>query len=454
MTVYVNLLNLFVFPLIILSIVFGLGQFSMLPKSPLRFLVAILLGLLGLFLSGLISIFIGLIFSPGLMISDDLRMVLGNLSLDKDPVLSIAHDSSATAINIWALGKFAPANILHAFAYESLASSMIGALIFGLGFSFLPSLSIKSLFDRLEVIYISLEYLISLVNKSLPFVAFIFAVNIVNGVGQGRWGLITHLIFPMLVSIMLAGSLSVSLVAWAAGVRFTDAINSLARPLFISFLAKNPAAGVPEVIYSLSDTFGFKRSMVRFLAPLFPIFFNAGEMIFFTMLSIFVANLYGQVLSYWALLQILTIAVISTFLSASLIGMGSMVIATFMLQAFNLPFDALLPSFVALEIFLAGAKSALSLLFASTVIALVSKGLMRESQPMSDEVDEALGPSILHFSIDKKILMLLYGLLLVFLSIIFAIGLGVGALSTKTLRKPELEHNHAVLLSYKNSLNS
>jgi Na+/H+-dicarboxylate symporter len=448
---YVSLLNLFVFPLILLSIIFGLAQFSTLPKSPQRLVFAALFGFIGLLISGLIAILICYIFMPGQGISDELRLILGNLSLDKDPVLSISFDAKLLDVSLWTPGMFVPSNLLFSFAYQTLAFAMVGSLIFGMGFSLLPTIQIKSIFENLEVIYIALENLILIVNRCLPFVAFVFAANIMSSIEQGWLGLVASFLVPFLVAVIIAGFVNFSIIAWVAEVKLSTVFTSLGRALTISFLARNPAAGVPDVIFCLCDRFGFKRSMVRFFAPLFPIFFNAGEVIFFTMLSLFVANVYDQNLSFFSMIYILALAVISSFVSASIVGAGSLVMATFMLKVFYLPFDALLPAFFVLEIFLAGAKSALSLLFASAVIAMVSRGLARESVALN-EVDESFGSTLLNFSIDKKILLWVYAMFMIFLITVFAIGVGVGGRSIKFDRNASLTNPKNVVNSSQSAL--
>lgn len=429
--IYINLLNLFIFPLIILSIIFGLAQFSALPRSPQRFLMAVGLGVLGLLICGLIAALVGLVFAPGQGISEQLRSMIGNLSLTRDPVLTLSYAQPVTDISSWVPGQFIPSNIFYALAYQSLAFGMVASVIFGFGFTFLPSAAIKSLFEHLEVVYIALENLISIVNKSLPVVAGIFAVNIFSSIGQGWFGLVTGFLLPFMVAIVLAGLLDFLIIAYVAEFKLLTVMSALARSLVISFLARNPAAGVPEVIECLCDGFGFKRSLVRFLAPLFPIFFNAGEVIFFTLLSVFVANVYDLTLTWWSLLQILSLSVVCTFVSTTLVGGGAVVMATFMLQAFKLPFDALLPAFFVLEIFLAGAKSALSLMFACAVISLVSLGLSRDARQLDEAPQESTGNNRLLLTIDKKMLLLVYGLFALFLATVFVIGLGVGARSVQ-----------------------
>lgn len=425
--IYISVLNLFVFPLIILSVIFGLAQFSALPRAPQRLGEAIGLGLCGLVISGLIAALISVLFSPGAGVSQDLRTLLGEL-LQFDAARIALHAAPvAGGDEVWAPVHFMPSNIFYALAYQPFIYAMVGSLVFGFGFTLLPSSSINSLFEHLEVVYIALENLISMINKSLPFVAGIFAVNIFSILGKGGLELITSFFIPFFIAITLVGLLNLLIVAYVADATFKTVASSLARAVVISFLARSPAAGVPEVISCLSDRFGFKRSLVRFFAPLFPLFFNVGEVIFLTLAAAFAMNFYDQPLTLMVLAQVFLMSVICAFVSSVLTGGGSLLMATFLLQAFSLPLEALLPGLLILEIFLAGAKSAISLLFACAIISLVSHGLNREASALMDGSDNSQEPIALSLDVSKRTLVLLYFLLASFLATVFAIGLGVGA---------------------------
>jgi Na+/H+-dicarboxylate symporter len=424
--IYVDLLNLFVVPLILLAIVFGLANFSRLPNSPVRFLVAVTLGFAGLLACGVVAVVVGALFSPGAGLTEMNQWNLGQLSLKHESIHSLQLFEASELPPDGLVYKFTPDNLFHAFANESLGLSMVGALILGLGFAWLPTNVSKPLFDRLEFIYQALEILITTINKMLPMVAFAYAVHLVAGMGQGGLGLISEFFKPFVISVLFSGGLLLWVISFSAGTSILKTMSALKESLLISFLARNSAAGVPSVIHCLCDVFGFRRAMVKFLAPLFPFFFHAGEVIFLTLLAMFVANLYQSPLSTLDHLQILMLSIICSFVSRAMVGSGTLIMAGYMNQFFKLPFEAILPAFVIIEVVVAGFKSVLSVLLSCAVISVVSKGLSREMQTDETATETVPKHSPVTFSIDRGALMMMAAMVLALLITVFSIGVGLG----------------------------
>jgi Na+/H+-dicarboxylate symporter len=163
------------------------------------------------------------------------------------------------------------------------------------------------------------------------------------------------------------------------------------------------------------------------MAPLFPFFFHAGEVIFLTLLAMFVANLYHSPLSTLDHLQILMLSMFCSFVSRAMVGSGTLIMAGYMNQFFKLPFEAILPAFVIIEVVVAGFKSVLSVLLSCAVISVVSKGLSREI--LKDEIDSESLPkhSPVSFSINRNALVMLACMVLALLITVFSIGVGLGA---------------------------
>ena len=237
---YFSLVKLFVFPLVLLSIIFGLSQFSTLPQSPQRFLSALILSVVGLMVCGLLTILICEIFTPGLKMPNEFQKIIGELSLEKNQVISIEWKNSFTEIKINEFASLIPSNLLNAFAYQSLAPAMIGSLIFALGFSLLPVSKNKYLFERLEVLYIALENLIIIVNKITPFIALIFASNLIASAQFKFFDLSVSFLTPFIITIALIGFLCSYIISWFAEIKFSLILKSLTNAMMVSFLARMP----------------------------------------------------------------------------------------------------------------------------------------------------------------------------------------------------------------------
>ena len=425
--IYVDLLNLFVLPLILLAIVFGLANFSRLPDSPMRFFIAVSLGFAGLVTCGLVAVMVGAMFSPGAGLTESNHWNLGRLYVNQEAHLALPLFEASTDTRNDLGYALIPNNLFHAFANESMGFAMVGALIFGWGFALLPTKVCKPLFDRLELIYLALETLITTINKWLPLVAFSYAVNLVAGVGPGGLGLIPEFMMPFVMSVLLSGGFFLWLISWSAGTSFSKTLGALKESLLISFLARNAAASVPSVIHCLCDIFGFRRAMVKFMAPLFPFFFHAGEVIFLTLLAMFVANFYQVPLAVLDHLQILVLSIFCALASRAMVGSGTLIMAGYMNQFFQLPFEAVLPAFVIIDVVVSGFKSVLSVLLSCAVISIVSKGLTPEIGAEDAPVDSLPKSSPVFFTVRTSTFIMLAAMVLALLVTVFSMGLGLCA---------------------------
>jgi Na+/H+-dicarboxylate symporter len=423
---YFSLVKLFVFPLVLLSIIFGLSQFSTLPQSPQRFLSALILSVVGLMVCGLLTILICEIFTPGLKMPNEFQKIIGELSLEKNQVISIEWKNSFTEIKINEFASLIPSNLLNAFAYQSLAPAMIGSLIFALGFSLLPVSKNKYLFERLEVLYIALENLIIIVNKITPFIALIFASNLIASAQFKFFDLSVSFLTPFIITIALIGFLCSYIISWFAEIKFSLILKSLTNAMMVSFLARMPAAGVPEVIQCLCDQFGFKRSIVRFLSPLLPIFFNAGEVVFYVLITIYISNIYGRPLGESDLIWIVMCSILCSLVSSFSVTAGPTLMSALIVKELNIPFDAFFPIFFIFDFFISGAKSSLAILFSSCVVAVISKGLERDPVSKEWNNDNNFEQFYFSFQFNKKIVLIILILFLIFLITVFLLGLGEG----------------------------
>jgi len=426
LSVYFYLVKLLVLPLVLLSIIFGLSNFSVLPYSLQRFLVALILSVIGLVICGLITILVCEILSPGLGISNEFQKTIGGLSLETDQIISIELVNSFNEVKTNEFLSLIPSNLLNSFAYQPLATAMIGSLIFALAFSFLPVSKNKFLFERMEVLYISLENLIIAVNKYTPYIALIYAANLTGSAQFKFFELSISFLTPFLITIIIIGVLCSSIISWTAEIKFSLILKSLTHAMTVSFLSKMPAAGVPEVIRCLCDQFGFKRSIVRFFSPLLPIFFNAGEVVFYVLVTIYISNIYGRPLDTSDLIWIIISSILSSLVSTFSVTSGPTLMSVLIVKELNIPFDAFFPIFLIFEFFISGAKSAIAILFSSSVVALVSKGLDRD--PISEEWGPSDKSNNLNYLINfnKKMLLIIFVLFLIFLITVFLIGLGEG----------------------------
>jgi hypothetical protein len=116
-----------------------------------------------------------------------------------------------------------------------------------------------------------------------------------------------------------------------------------------------------------------------------------------------------------------------SFVSRAMVGSGTLIMAGYMNQFFKLPFEAILPAFVIIEVVVAGFKSVLSVLLSCAVISVVSKGLSREILKYEKDSESLPKHSPVSFSINRTALVMLACMVLALLITVFSIGVGLGA---------------------------
>jgi aerobic C4-dicarboxylate transport protein len=141
----------------------------------------------------------------------------------------------------------------------------------------------------------------------------------------------------------------------------------------------------------------------------------------------FVANFYQVPLAVWDHLQILVLSIFCALASRAMVGSGTLIMAGYMNQFFQLPFEAVLPAFVIIDVVVSGFKSVLSVLLSCAVISMISKGLTPEIGAEDAEWIQCLKvrPCFLPFA--QGAFIMLAAMVLALLVTVFSMGLGLGA---------------------------
>jgi Na+/H+-dicarboxylate symporter len=171
-------------------------------------------------------------------------------------------------------------------------------------------------------------------------------------------------------------------------------MNDLRRPYVVALLSSGTVAAVPGFIDVMCNQLGFRRDLVEFFAPLVPVFLRMGDAVFFAVLAVFVANLYGRPPGAADLALIALASAAAALASAAVVGGRSLVAAVLLLGWLGLPAEAVLPAFVLLELLCEGPRNVLSLAMACALVTLASRGLASEAPELASAQAGAEGKRI------------------------------------------------------------
>lgn len=429
--IYLALVNMAALPLLVVATFFGLRQMLALPQPGKRALmiVALAVGLV-VFCAVLGTVF-GVLAGPGQNLSAGSREYLGAL------VQNAAGDAANAEISLYGTdipetakeavfwSAAVPDNFFRALAEGQSLSILMCAIFFGLAFAALHKSQTSALMGIFEAIYRSLEQVISRVNVFIPVLAFGMAAYFVARMDLQTLQAMGSFLVSFFVFVFSLSGLAVALIWKKSGLSPGSVLAALKTPALISLTSASTTATIPDTIEAMSSRLGFSRGIVELVIPTSSVFMRSGAALYFALLAVFVANIYGRPIAAQEFFLICVGASLAAFASAGNNSFAAVGFAGIVLGMLNLPVEAALALFLAIDLICEGPRNLLSLLFACVLIVLVSRGLPSERiETAVSTARHALEPVRFVFS-RAGVAMALACVLLVAILITIA-GIGVG----------------------------
>jgi Na+/H+-dicarboxylate symporter len=426
-TLYLSLIQMASLPFVVLAVFFGLQRVPSLPKSGRRLFYMLVLSAIAMLLCAAVGILVASLTSAGAGITGKEAEALGGFALKAETQYMMSlRDASADVQEAWQFPSIIPNNFYAVLAYGSLPSILIGVVVFGIAVSAQKPEASAHLTGILEGVYRALESLINRFNSLLPAAAFVLAAATSSAIGIDVLIMLKSFLGAFFIAVLLICAASVSTLAWRLNKSPWEVLTALREPITVCLFSPVAVAAVPGFIHSISVRLGFSRGLVELYAPIAPVFIKAGEAVFFSVLAIFIANLYGHALSVGEVTMICLLSWLAAFWSVGIFGGKSIILGSFVMGSLGLPLEAVLPVFILIEGICEGARNLLSFLVTSAVFALVSDGLYINR----GQVSEAWDPFSITFLLGRRQVILGSFLLVVAFLAVFCAGVGFGLRKT------------------------
>ena len=430
--VYLSIVSMAAIPLLVVATFFGLRQTMTLPFPGRRVLMIGGLALLMVVACAVTGLALGWIAAPGAQLDAETRAHLGALVLNKggssgnfEMWLFDTKEVLTAAEKPW--NKLIPDNFFRALAEGSSLGILSGALLFGLGFAALTRTQNNTLNNLLEGAYRALELIIIRANILLPIVAFGIAAHVVS---QSQWltikamgGFLLHFI----VLAMVLSSVAVAIIHQRGTQPLLVVLQHLKAPALVSLVSSSTTASIPHTIEAMSARLGFSRGIVELVVPTASVFLRAGSALYYVLLTLFVANLYDQSLSAADIGMICAGSTVAAFASAGNNSLTNVGYAGIVLSMLQLPMEAALALFLAIDLICEGPRNLLNLLAACALIAIVSAGLPSERTvvPITDESTAPERPVRFVFTKAHIALLCSGSIIAAFLIVLLGISIGM-----------------------------
>jgi Na+/H+-dicarboxylate symporter len=428
--IYLALVNMAALPLLVVATFFGLRQTLSLPQPGRRTLMIVTLAIGLVVLCAVLGAVLGVLAGPGQNLSPSSREYLGTLvqgaggnAANAEISLYGAGAATEPEAEQWAL---VPDNFFRALAEGQSLGILLCAILFGLAFAALMKAQNNALMGIFEAIYRALELIISRVNMFIPVLAFGMAAYFVANTEARTVHAMGSFLAWFFVFAFALSALATALIWKKSGLPPGVVLSALKTPALISLTSASTTATIPDTIEAMSSRLGFSRGIAELVIPISSVFMRSGAALYFALLAIFVANIYGRPVAAEEFLVICVGASMAAFASAGNNSLAAVGFASIVLTMLKLPIEAALALFLAIDLVCEGPRNLLTLLFACALIVLVSRGLPSERVEAATPTEVgALQPVRFVFSRASLLLALACVLLVSILITIAGVGVGM-----------------------------
>lgn len=433
--IYLSIVSMAAIPLLVVATFFGLRQTMTLPLPGRRMLMIAGIALLMVVTCAGTGLAFGWIAAPGTQLDAETRAHLGALVLEQggngsNVEMRLLGDDSLEQAKGHVLKSVVPDNFFRALAEGQSLGILSCALLFGMGFAALSGTQNNTLNHLFEGAYRSLELIITRANILLPIVAFGMAAHILS---QSQWltikamgGFLLHFI----ALAMLLSAIAIGIIHQRGNQPLLRVLQHLKTPVLVSLVSSSTTASIPHTIEAMSARLGFSRGIVELVVPTASVFLRAGSALYYVLLTLFVANLYDRSLNASDIGMICAGATVAAFASAGNNSLTNVGYAGIVLSMLQLPIEAALALFVAIDLICEGPRNLLSLLAACALIAIVSAGLPSERIVTQDASSGVVPNRPLRFVFNKANIALLTSGSIVAALLILLIGVSIGVRQT------------------------
>lgn len=382
-TIYLLLLEMTVIPILISSMVTGIarlvektGFVRMIVKLLVSFVVVALL-------VGAVGTAAGIIWSPGTRLGAENQAALAK-------VVSSSPQSSDLSVSISApargAGRQTILDLVTRIVPRNVFSSLSDGKILPIAlFSFLFGLAVGLLREKQQGLLMQVaEGTFRAFTRINTWLIYLLPIGIICLLSSQIGSLSESIVVPMLrfVELFLVAAAACVLIAqliiWGRSGRNPIAVaRAMVEPSTYAFITGNSLITIPYALRALTERLRFRRESAYFVQPVLSVAGSYGNLLFFVLSAIFLAQFYGSHMGLSAYLLLGASATVAAVGTSGKTGAATVALLPLVLTPLGLPVDAALVIFGALGLIIG---PILAIVDVNAAMAAASLTMLRPAQ--------------------------------------------------------------------------
>ena len=351
--IYVDLLKLCVLPILFSAICISTAQLINVPDSRKLISKLTFVLLATQFLAGALALIAGLVFQPGAGINEQTMASLGGqinvsginyeVALNSPPKL----DTENPFLNL--ISSTVPSNIFEALSENRSLQVVFFSILFGVSLGIMKTSSSSRLLLALEEVYASFRMIIKWLTAVLPLGLFSLIAAQIARTGFATIVLMGKFVIVTAVTLVLIYIANLLMLWLRSGQSFISVMKASREYTMISLATSNSSAGMPSAIYALTEKLKFDTQIVNAVLPISIIAFRYGVVTYFTLVTVFSAQLYGIQIGMNEGLLIIIGSMFAAVASSGSAGVATLPALEIVFKPLALPLDSVLVLLIAID---------------------------------------------------------------------------------------------------------
>jgi len=378
--IYLSLLQMCILPVLLSAVATSLGGLvrSKDAKGSIKRMILVFAG--GLIITSAFSMTCGLIGQPGSGLNKETQAVLGELvnksrsELGLEMNFSGPNESSNSAPGIMDFfTTIIPTNIADSMSRGKNLQVLFFAIILGISIGFIPDKQSDSLLMTLDGIYLAFSRVIKWAMYILPFGLCCLMADQISRVGVEILFAMSRFIIVFYIAAGLFFVLNTIIIWRRSGSSFFKVLSGLKEPIIVVLSTRSSFATIPSSLNAMHDKLKFEQSTTNLLVPLGITLCRYGSVFFFSISTIFIAQLYNVSLGIEGLIVVLIGSILAGMATSGATGVVTLSMMLIVLEPLGLPFEAVLVLFIAIDPIIDPMRSLLIVYPALASTALVAE---------------------------------------------------------------------------------
>lgn len=328
--IFINVLKMFVLPIIVFSISSSLLNLRDINKIKVMGFITISLYFLTMFLAVINSLFFTYLIKPG----KNEKIIINNLN----PVNIEQKNLIDFLVNL-----FTP-NVFKSFVNNDILQIIVFVIIISLGilyFSYIKEREFNYIVDLINYINEVLIFLVRFVIKLSPIGIFSLISNVVANYGFEPIFSLYKYVLVVVLSILNHALIILPVVVYVfSRSNFYEVMYKVKEALMIAFSTSSSMATLPTTIQLTINRVGVRKEVAEFVLPLGATINMNGTALYEAIAAIFIANLYGINLGIYELFVISITSVLAASGAAAIPSAG-LVTMSIVFTAVGIPLEGI-----------------------------------------------------------------------------------------------------------------